>query len=173
MDLNDAHGIEDDDAGSKLILVSQEQEKFPVTKRVAMMSELIRTIVESDASDREIPLPHVRSHILNKVIAYMRHHVDSPPREIERPIKTNIMSELVDQWDADFVDTDRDSMYELIAAADYLHIRPLLDLTCAKVATIMKNKTPEQIRRALNIPNDFTPEEEESVRAENRWAEDM
>lgn len=33
-------------------------------------------------------------------------------------------------------------------------------------------KTPEQIRKTFNIVNDFTPEEEEAVRAENRWAEE-
>lgn len=33
----------------------------------------------------------------------------------------------------------------------------------------MAGKTPEQIRKTFNIVNDFTPEEEEAVRAENKW----
>jgi len=33
-------------------------------------------------------------------------------------------------------------------------------------------KTPEQIRKLFHIQNDFTPEEEEAVRAENKWAEE-
>ena len=53
-----------------------------------------------------------------------------------------------------------------------LSIKPLLDLTCAKVASMIKGKTPEQIRKTFNITNDFTPEEEEAVRAENKWAEE-
>ena len=50
-----------------------------------------------------------------------------------------------------------------------MDVKPLLDLTCAKVASMIKGKTPEQIRKTFNIVNDFTPEEEEAVRAENKW----
>ncbi len=53
-----------------------------------------------------------------------------------------------------------------------MDIKPLLDLTCSKVASMIKGKTPEQIRKTFNITNDFTPEEEEAVRNENKWAEE-
>ena len=39
-----------------------------------------------------------------------------------------------------------------------------------QVAEYIKQcKTPEEIRLRFNIPNDFTPEEEEEVRKENAW----
>ena len=41
-----------------------------------------------------------------------------------------------------------------------MDINSLLDLSCAKVATLIKGKTPEEIRKTFNIINDFTPEEE-------------
>jgi len=53
-----------------------------------------------------------------------------------------------------------------------MDIKPLLDLCCAKVASMIKGKTPEQIRLQLGIVNDFTPEEEAAVREENKWAAD-
>jgi len=37
---------------------------------------------------------------------------------------------------------------------------------------IYLGKNPEQIRQTFNIKNDFTPAEEEAVRAENKWAEE-
>ena len=40
------------------------------------------------------------------------------------------------------------------------------------MANIIKGNTPEEIRKTFNIRNDFTPEEEEAVRAENKWAEE-
>lgn len=58
----------------------------------------------------------------------------------------------------------------LLQASNYLNIKDLLDLTCQTVADMIKNKTPEEIRRTFNIKNDFTPEEEEEVRRENQWA---
>ena len=58
-------------------------------------------------------------------------------------------------------------------AANYLNIKTLLDLTCKTVADMIKGKTPEEIRAHFNIQNDFTPEEEEEVRRENAWCEDI
>jgi S-phase kinase-associated protein 1 len=53
-----------------------------------------------------------------------------------------------------------------------MDIKPLLDLTCAAVASMIKGKTPEEIRKTFNIVNDFTPEEEAQVREENKWCEE-
>lgn len=35
--------------------------------------------------------------------------------------------------------------------------------SCAKVASMIKGRTPEEIRSAFNIESDFTPEEEAKV----------
>jgi S-phase kinase-associated protein 1 len=37
---------------------------------------------------------------------------------------------------------------------------------------IRQCRSPEEIRRRFNVPNDFTPEEEEEVRRENAWCEE-
>ena len=57
-------------------------------------------------------------------------------------------------------------------AANYLDIKPLLELSCAKVASQIKNKSVKEIRQYFNIENDFTPEEEQQIQEENRWAEE-
>ena len=38
-------------------------------------------------------------------------------------------------------------LFELILAANYLDIKSLLDLTCAKVASMIKGKNTEEIRK--------------------------
>lgn len=38
------------------------------------------------------------------------------------------------------------------------------------MADMIKEHSPEQIRKIFNIKNDFTPEEEEEVRRQNQWA---
>uniref|UniRef100_A0A453DQ95 SKP1 component dimerisation domain-containing protein n=1 Tax=Aegilops tauschii subsp. strangulata TaxID=200361 RepID=A0A453DQ95_AEGTS len=60
--------------------------------------------------------------------------------------------------------------YVTIVAANYLNIKGLLDLTCQKVADMMKGRTVEEISKTFDIKNDFTKEEEEEVRKENQWA---
>eukprot|EP00457_Paulinella_chromatophora_P012676 gb/GEZN01012904.1/.p1 GENE.gb/GEZN01012904.1/~~gb/GEZN01012904.1/.p1 ORF type:complete len:179 (-),score=52.53 gb/GEZN01012904.1/:474-1010(-) len=165
-------GLDDADDGN-LQLESQEKTLFVVPKKVALMSELVKTMAEGDTEEKVIPLPNVKGNVLKLVVEYMKYHAENPPKDIEKPLKSANMAEVVgDPWDADFVDVVQELLFELILAANYMDIKPLLDLTCAKVASMIKGKTPEQIRTTFNIQNDFTPEEEEAVRAENKWAED-
>ena len=166
---------DDDDAGKMVDLVSQEGDNFQVEKKVAMMSELVKTMIpedEDDAEQGEIPLPNVKSQILAKVLEFCKHYNEEPMNEIEKPLKSANMNEVVQEWYANFVDVEQEVLFELILAANYMDIKPLLDLTCATVASMIKGKTPEEIRKTFNIVNDFTPEEEAQVREENKWCEE-
>jgi len=171
-DIEDVTSLDDSNVEEKLKLVSQENDPIVVPRKVALMSELVKTMVEGDKDEKEIPLPNVKKAVLAKVVDYMRYHCDNPADPIEKPLKSPNMTEVVSQWDAEFVEVDQELLFELILAANYMDVKPLLDLTCAKVASMIKGKTPEQIRKTFNIQNDFTPEEEEAVRAENKWAEE-
>ena len=61
--------------------------------------------------------------------------------EIEKPLKSQVMADVVQKWYADFVDLEQVLLFELILAANYMDIKPLLDLTCATVASMIKGKT--------------------------------
>ncbi|CEP00175.1 Skp1 family, tetramerization domain containing protein [Plasmodiophora brassicae] len=170
---DDIKGLDEDMHDEVLTLESQDKMRIQVERNVAMMSELVKTVLESDKDQTVIPLPNVKGAILDKVVKYLRYHVGNPSKEIEKPLKSAIMREVVDDpWDAEYVDIPQDVLFELILAANYMDIKPLLDLTCAKVASMLKGKSPEEIRKQFNIVNDFTPEEEEAVRNENKWAEE-
>ena len=71
------------------------------------------------------------------------------------------MHSLVEPWYADYINVEKEELFELIKASNYLDIKPLLELACAKVASLIKNKSIEEIRKFFNIENDFTPEEEQ------------
>jgi len=113
-----------------------------------------------------IPLLNITGAILDKVIKYCEHHKDDAPAPEYQP-----GAEIVG-FDADFVKVDQSTLFEMILAANFLDIKPMLDLTCKTVAKMITGKTPEEIRAQFNIQNDFTPAEEEQVRKENAWAED-
>jgi S-phase kinase-associated protein 1 len=135
----------------------------------------------------------VTGPILTKVIEYCRHHCNDPVPAHDDDLKKT--SDDIEDWDAEFCKVDQGTLFELILvnkiqfvyniriliknniafaikAANYLDIKPLLDLTCKTVANMIKNKSPEEIRSTFNIPNDFTPEEEEQVKKENEWCEE-
>jgi S-phase kinase-associated protein 1 len=67
---------------------------------------------------------------------------------------------------------EQEVLFELILAANYMDIKPLLELSCAKVASMIKGKSIQEIRKFFNIENDFTPEEEAQIIEENKWAEE-
>mmetsp|Transcript_51189 Transcript_51189/g.136369 ORF Transcript_51189/g.136369 Transcript_51189/m.136369 type:complete len:165 (+) Transcript_51189:118-612(+) len=159
--------------GEQLKLKSSQGEVFEVEPEVACMSTLIKNMVDDSGTDEEIPLPNVKTAILSKVLDYCKYHKDNAPEEIQKPLKSTNLEECgVSEWDSEYVRIEQEELFELILAANYLDIKSLLDLTCAKVASMIKGKNTEEIRKQFNIVNDFTPEEEAQVREENRWCED-
>lgn len=58
--------------------------------------------------------------------------------EIEKPLKSANMHDVVQDWYAKFVEVQQETLFELILAANYMDIKPLLDLTCATVASMIK-----------------------------------
>jgi S-phase kinase-associated protein 1 len=177
-DTNHIISLDDSDNSTNnvemLKLISNENEIILVEKDIAILSELIKTMHEGDKEEKEIPLPNVKSSILKKVILYLKYHFRNPAKEIEKPLKSANLADVVCPWDAEFIECDnnQETLFELILAANYMDIKPLLDLSCAKVASMIKGKTPEEIRKTFNITNDFTPEEENTLREENKWAEE-
>ncbi|KAF1327348.1 S-phase kinase-associated protein 1a, partial [Globisporangium splendens] len=165
--------------GRKVKLVSMEGQSYEVDAAVASLSKLVSTLVSDDADEddvQEVPLPNVKKHVLEKVVAFCEHHHVHPMKELEKPLKSNDLRDAVSDWYADFVEVkqeDQELLFELILAANYLDIKSLLDLACAKVATMIKGKTPEEIRATFGITEEFTPEEEQRIREENKWCEDI
>ncbi len=81
---------------------------------------------------QEIPLK-VRKEVLKKVIEFCEYHAENEFPDIEKPLKSSNMEEVVGKWDAKFVEVDMEFLCDLICAADYMQIKSLIDLTCAKV----------------------------------------
>ncbi|KAF3334149.1 SKP1-like protein 1B-like protein [Carex littledalei] len=169
-----------DSTTSKMIrLKSSEGVVFVVPETVVMQSKTICHVIEDFSTITFIPLPNVRAPTLAMVIEYCKKHVeaaDASKTEMTEdgsrpmPASTRISDKELRNWDMKFVDVDKDMLYDLIMAADYLHIEGLLDAACQKVADMITGKNPEMIRQIFNIKNDFTPKEEEEIRCENLWA---
>ncbi|KAG3115846.1 hypothetical protein PI124_g6085 [Phytophthora idaei] len=138
---------------TKVKLVSMDGEAFEVDTSVAVISELVKTLVADDEEEGG---------------------EDAPMAEIQKPLKNNVLTEAVDEWDAKFVDLeDQELLFVLILAANYMDIKSLLDLSCAKVACMIKGKTPEEIRATFGITEEFTEEEQQRILGENKWIEDV
>merc|ERR1711983_576054 len=71
------------------------------------------------------------------------------------------MNQIVsDKWDATWIDAfDKKTIFEVILAANYMDIKSLLHLGCAKIATLIKQLDQKEINRII--------EEEEKYRREH------
>lgn len=47
-------------------------------------------------------------------------------------------------------------MFDLLLAANYMDIKPLMDLACSRVASMIKGKTPEEVYDVFNIKPEAT-----------------
>ena len=146
-----------------LTLLSSDGQAFKVDEAVGFECQTIKNMVEDTGGEEPLPLPNVHSKVLAIVIPYLEYHAKRGGLKEDDASKA---------WDAEFVKVEQAVLFDLILAANYLNTKSLLDLTCAAVASLIKGKTPEEIRSTFNIKNDFTPEEEEEVRRENQWAFD-
>jgi len=158
---------------SEIKLLSSDQATITVEKSVAERSILIKNMLEDVGEVTEaIPIPNVNENVLKKVIEWCEHNKGDPPAQADDDSDSRKKSSDIDEWDQKFMQVDQEMLFEIILAANYLDIKPLLDVGCKTVANMIKGKSPEEIRKTFNIQNDFTPDEEEQIRRENEWAED-
>ncbi|KAI5790227.1 Skp1 family, dimerization domain-containing protein [Geopyxis carbonaria] len=158
---------------TQIKLLSSDQATLTVDKDVAERSVLIKNMLEDVGEVEEaIPIPNVNESVLKKVIEWCEHHKNDPPSTNDDESDSRKRSTDIEEWDQKFMQVDQEMLFEIILAANYLDIKPLLDVGCKTVANMIKGKSPEEIRKTFNIQNDFTPEEEEQIRRENEWAEE-
>jgi len=144
-----------DDDGGSLKLTAQDGQEYELDRKAAFISKLVKTSVETDSTASEVPIPSAKSNILEKIVEYMRHHNGDEPPIIEKPLRSKIMKDVCkDKWDADFIDKigeNRQELYDLILAANYMDIKSLLHLGCAKVASLIKGQPLEKIKDILAV----------------------
>ena len=132
--------------------------------------------IKEDLKDKPIELKNISANILDKIIEYMNYHYDDPVEERdsdEEDYNDFKRSDDICDWDRRFMkDMDRDTLFELILAANYLNIKGLLELGCKTAANQIKGKSAEEVRQMWGIECDLSPEEEEKLKKENAWAED-
>ena len=146
---------------ANLVLVSSDNQKIEIDSESAQKSHLLKGLL-SDYSNQQEPihLPDIKFDILKKVVEYLTYYKDKTPKDIPKPMPSANLSEVIDEWDVNFINSiELDNVFDLINAANYMDIPSLLDLSCAKIASLMKGKTIQEIKTMFNIECDLTEEE--------------
>ena len=116
-------------------LLCKDGEVLEVPVPVASTSKLIAGLIEDSGTEEDIPLTQVDKPTMEKVLIFMERMSEHTPPEIEKPLSSTDLSQVVEQWYSDYVNVDTEKLFEVVMAANYLDIKPLLELSCAKVAS--------------------------------------
>ena len=157
--------------GEKIIKIKSSDNKVvELSSKAALRSGLLRGIIEDYPEDTEFPLNNVNGATLEKVKEYLTHYQDQEPSIISKPLKSNNFKECANEWDNNFIGEDNDSILSLIIAANFMDIKPLLELASAKVACKIRGTTTESIRKDFEI-NELNNDEKEQIEKDKKYLE--
>ncbi|XP_064395712.1 S-phase kinase-associated protein 1-like [Halichondria panicea] len=164
-------------------LASSDGEVFVVSITAARTSRMLATMLDDlgHEPDDVIPLPNVTSRLLKKILIWVDHHLSkdtsssaatptsvTTPTSTPPPLQPRLQSHVPQRgeglslttplttWEQEFVQKNKDEIYQLLVAANYLDIKALLDLLCQTVAGVIKGKDPETIRRTFHASHPHT-----------------
>eukprot|EP01084_Bolivina_argentea_P124493 220593_1 len=117
------------------------------------LSRVLHNRMESIAIGNriEIDSKKVNDESMHRILQYLGHHKGIKPQSISKPIRSVKMERIVsDIWDAHYINSfSKKVIFQVILAANYLDCPCLLHLGAAKIATLIKGKSPEEIRNIL------------------------
>lgn len=152
-------------------LKCKDGKEFEITENEGSISEFVRTAIQGKGEagrDDIIDVEKVTSNCLEKVVSYLKHYAIEKMNDIHSLHDESTLNEVIDQkWYQDFVSDeqlDGDMLFELLAAANYMGIKPLLDLTSLKVTLQMMDRNEDGI-----MMPDLTSEDEVRNLNGHKW----
>lgn len=156
-------------------LISSEGDIFELSRDAIEGSKFLKEMYDPQDEEniQEFPVLQVSSKTLKKIVSFLEQSVIEPMTKIETPITSLEMSDLVQLWYADFVNKlSDDELFDIILGANYMDIPALMDLTCAKVASMIRGKTTEQICARFDVEYHNMTFDDAELRKKYPWVQD-
>ena len=116
----------------EITLISSDNQKIQIDSKIVEKSDFLKNKIGNSNKKIEINLPEINYNTLQKIVQYLIHYKEKEPQQIPKPLSSNNLSNVIDEWDINFIkNMDMNSIYDLINASNYLEIPSLLDLSCA------------------------------------------
>ena len=153
-------------------VLTKDKKQLEISKSAAMRSTLLAKQMEENENPNEpLQLQEVEDKIIDKLWEYLEKVDEIEIKEVEKPLTSNDMKNETDDWSANFVDIPLEDLVNLTKGSSYMGIRTLVDLCCAKLASMCMDKSEEEIFNVYNINETLTEEEKQRLREENKWIE--
>jgi len=156
---------------NEIQLMSYEGKTIKIPKEVAINSTyLTEEIKKLDNINTSISLKEITYDVLQKVCDFLIHYKDSKiqERQIEPIPEETGLTNMFDKWDLVFIEKlEFETIFDLINASEMMGITRLHDLTCAKIAEFMKNKSPDEISKTFTIECHIPEDEYNKLQADH------
>ena len=148
-----------------ITLKSSDGQQFQIDIKSAKRSTYIADLIEEHKGETEFLIPEVEAKILKKIVEYLIHYKDTEPKDIKRPLNDSKIEKILDKWDYTYITSFALSdCVDLLNAATFMDIQPLLRLMCARIAALMIELPLDEVKTTFGIECDMTEEEKERFR---------
>ena len=162
-----------EDNNQNIKLITKEKKEIEISKKAAELSDLLKNSINDYPNEVSFPMDELEEKIGEKIKEYLTHFNGVAPPEIEKPLTQNEMKNITDDWSAGFIDKlSMDELVNLTVAANFMGINSLLDLCCAKIASMCKDKSEDEIFKNFGINEPFTEEDKRKIKEENKWIDE-
>lgn len=159
----------------KIYISTKDDLKLEYPNSCIEQSPHIKTFTEINQDEVEIPAKDFSSKSIKKLLEWVNYHEKNKAPEFDKPLIKRIEEYKIDKFHETLsseLESDVPLLVELVMASNALNVPTLLEFTSAKIASLAKGKTTNQIRTLFGIENDFSKEEEEKMNEELSWIEE-
>lgn len=148
-----------------IILISSDNVEREVSLPLLKHSKFIKETLEKKPDEKSIKLEEINSKTLDLLVNFLTHFENNAPvKTIPETLKSSNLKDEIDEWYADFIsNTDFETTFHLINAGMQLNLDYLHSLACARIASFMMNKSPEEVNKEFTIECQLTTEEAKNL----------
>ncbi|GBM04421.1 E3 ubiquitin ligase complex SCF subunit sconC [Araneus ventricosus] len=132
--------------------VSADGKSFYVEEKVSrkfkFADEKTEHVVGSGESG---PVEKIDSEILTIMIKWAEQHVNDPETNSDAEDAQVKRTDDMDEWDKELLDLDVETLFRLMHAARIAQMGGLSNVLLKKLASMIKGRTPDEIRKTFNI----------------------
>ena len=145
MNSREKKGLDDTINEKKIILLTTDNKKININENLINASIVLKIAYENeDFNKKEIKI-RFTSEIINYVISYVNKYKGMFPK-YDKPLNDEF-KKYVNEWDFNFMNKDTKIIFDIINISNFLDIKPLLNLSCMKIANIVKKKSLDELSK--------------------------
>lgn len=148
MNSREEKGIDDTIDEKKIILLTTDDKKININENLINASIVLKIAYVNNKSLqilKEEFKNRFTSEIINYVISYVNKYKGMFPKYDKR--LNDEFKKYVNDWDFNFMNKDTKIIVDIINISNFLDIKPLLNLSCMKIANIVNKKPLDELNK--------------------------